>query len=273
MTLTRSATLALLALVMVVLWVRPLAAAPVPVRFVEGVTHGFLLLRTLDGALIATGDLLQVVGRGGMVESRMLFRFNDGSLFDETVMFSQQRVFNLQSYRLTQRGPAFTEDTDIALERPSGKYRVKTRSHQDGREEVLEGTLDLPPDVYNGMVLTIAKNLAKGASETVHVVAFTPEPRIIELEVAPSGEHKMLVGQLTKTAIHYTFHPKLGSWLKIFATALGRTPPDYHVWIATDDVPAFVRFEGPLNPTGPLWRIELTSPRWPDKVTATTGSQ
>lgn len=271
MSLTRAATLALLGLVMALTWACPLAAAPVPVRFVEGVTHGFLLLRTVDGALIATGDLLQVVGRGGAVESRMVFRFNDGSLFDETVVFSQQRVFNMQSYRLTQRGPAFNEDTDMALERPSGKYRVRTKSHKDGREEVLEGTLDLPADVYNGMALTIAKNLARGASETVHIVAFTPAPRIIELEVAPSGEHKMLVGQLTKTAIHYTFHPKLGSWLKLFATLLGRMPADYHVWIATDDVPAFVRFEGPLNPTGPAWRIELTSPRWPDEVTATPG--
>jgi hypothetical protein len=50
-------------------------------------------------------------------------------------------------------------------------------------------------------------------------------------------------------------------------------PADYHVWIATDDVPAFVRFEGPLNPTGPTWRIELTSPRWPDEVAATSGAQ
>jgi hypothetical protein len=261
---TRAATLCLLSLVMMLLWPLALAAAPVPVRFAEGVTHGFLLLRTIDGALIATGDLLQVVGRGGAVESRMVFRFNDGSVFDEAVVFNQQRVFTLQSYRLSQHGPAFSEDTDISLERASGKYRVRTKPHSGGREEVIEGTLSLPPDVYNGMVLTVAKNLPKGASAIVHIVAFTPEPRIIELEVAPSGEHKMLVGQLTKTAIHYTFHPKLGSWLKLFATLSGRVPADYHVWIATDEVPAFVRFEGPLNPTGPVWRIELTSPHWPD---------
>jgi hypothetical protein len=263
MSLTGAATLGLLGLVMVLLWPRPLAAAPVPVRFVEGVTHGFLLLRTLDGKLIATGDLLQV-GRRGEVETRMVFRFNDGSMFDETVVFTQQHVFTMQSYRLAQRGPAFTEDTDISLERASGKYRVRIKAHKDGREDVLDGTLDLPPDVYNGMVLTVAKNLSKGASETVHIVAFTPTPRLIELEVAPSGEHKMLVGELTKTAIHYTFKPQLGSWLKLFATLLGRVPAEYHVWIATDEVPAFVRFEGPLNTTGPAWRIELTSPRWLD---------
>ena len=262
MSFTRATTIGLLVLVTMLLGPRPLPAAPVPVRFVEAATHGFLVLRTVDGALIASGDLFQV-GRGGEVESRMVFHFKDGSLFDETVVFTQQHVFTMQSYRLVQRGPVFTEDTEISLER-TGKYRVKTKARKDGREEVLDGTLELPPDVYNGLVLTVAKNLPKGASETVHIVAFTPTPRLIQLEMVPAGEHKVLVGELTKTAIHYVLKPQLGVWLRLFATLLGRVPPDYHAWIITDEVPAFARFEGPLYTTGPVWRIELTSPRWPD---------
>jgi hypothetical protein len=255
--------LGLLILVMVLLWPRPLAATSIPVRFAEGVTHGFLVLRTVNSVLIASGDLLQV-DRGGEVKSRMVFRFKDGSVSDETVVFTQQRVFTMQSYHLMQRGPAFAEDTEVSLERASGKYRVKTKARKDGREEVLDGTLDLPLDVYNGMILLVAKNLPKETSETVHIVAFTPKPRLIQLELAPASEHKVLVGELTKTAIHYVFKPQLGSWLKLFATLLGRVPPDYHAWIVTDEVPAFVRFEGPLYTMGPVWRIELTSPRWPN---------
>ncbi len=49
--------LSLLILVTVLLWPRPLAAAPVAVHFTEGITRGFLLLRTVDGGLIASGDL------------------------------------------------------------------------------------------------------------------------------------------------------------------------------------------------------------------------
>ena len=208
MSFTRVTTIGLLILVTMLLGPRPLPAAPVPVRFAEGVAHGFLLLRTVDGALIASGDLLQV-GRGGGVESRMVFHFKDGSLFDETVVFTQQHVFTMQSYHLVQRGPVFAEDTEISLER-TGKYRVKTKAHKNGREEVLAGTLELPPDVYNGMVLTIVKNLPKGGGETVHIVAFTPKPRLIQLEVAPKGEHKVLIGELTKTAIRYVLKPRLG---------------------------------------------------------------
>jgi hypothetical protein len=260
---TRVARLCLLILVHILLWLRPGSAAPVSVRFVEGVAHGFLVLRTVNGVPIATGDLLQVQ-RGGQVESRMLFRFKDGSVYDETVTFTQERVFTMQRYRLVQRGPVFTEDTEISLERASGKYRVNTKAHKDGREEVLNGTLELPPDVYNGMVIMVAKNLPKGASETVHIVAFTPTPRLIQFELTPEGEHKVLVGELAKTATHYVLRPRLGIWLKLFATLLGRAPSESHAWIVNDELPAFVRFEGQLITTGPVWRIETTSPRRPD---------
>jgi hypothetical protein len=258
------ATAGLLILMTALLWQRPLAAAPVPVRFAEGSLHGFLVLSTPKEVLIASGDLFQVV-RDGEVKSRLLFHFKDGSVFDETVVFTQRNVFTLQSYRLVQRGPVFPEDTEISLERASGKYRVKTRARKDGREKVLDGTLVLPPDVYNGMVLTVVKNLAGGAGETVHMVAFTPAPKLIKLELAPAGEQKVLVGGSERTATRYVLKPILGTWLKLFASLLGRVPPDNHAWIVTADVPAFVKFEGPLYMNGPVWRIELTSPRWPDR--------
>jgi hypothetical protein len=184
-------------------------AAPIPVRFAEGVTHGFLLLRSLDGALLATGDLLQVA-RGGDVDKRMVFHFKDSSVFEESVTFTQQAVYTMLSYRLLQRGPMFAEDVEISLERATGKYSVKTKSHKDGKEETLEGTLDLPPDVYNGMIFNVVKDLPSGTGETVHYVAFTPTPRLIQLELAPAGEQKVLVGELAKTAVHYVLKPRLG---------------------------------------------------------------
>jgi hypothetical protein len=242
----------------------PAAAAPVPVRFVEGSLHGFLALSTPKEVLIASGDLLQI-GRDGEIRSRLVFHFMDGSLFDETVVFTQRNVFTLQSYHLVQRGPVFPEDTEISLERATGKYHVKTKVHKDGREKVQDGTLDLPLDTYNGMVLTVLKNLSSGGGETVHMVAFTPAPKLIKLELVPAGEQKILVGGSEKTATHYVLKPILGMWLKLFASLLGRTPPDNHAWIVTADVPAFVKFEGPLSMNGPTWRIELTSPRWPNR--------
>jgi hypothetical protein len=256
------AKVASLGLVVVATTLGTLTAAEVPVRFVEGVLHGFLVLRTLDGVQLAQGDLFQV-NREGDVKSHTVFLFDDGSIYDETAVYTQRRVFTMQSYRLVQRGPVYPADTEFSLERATGKYRVKITDHKDGQEKLLEGTFDLPTDLYNGMILTVVKNLAEGASETVHLVALTPQPRIIQLEMAPADKQKVLVGKLEKTAIHYVLKPQLGMWLKLFATLLGRVPPDEHAWIVTGEVPAFVRVEGPLYLKGPVWRIELTSPRWP----------
>src|SRR5689334_22312121 len=65
---------------------------PVSVRYSEGLVHGFLALRNLDGELLADGDLLQRAS-GMRVTSRLVFRFKDGSLHDETAVFSQRREF------------------------------------------------------------------------------------------------------------------------------------------------------------------------------------
>ena len=234
--------------------------AGIPVRFIEGSVHGFLQLRTAGGATLAPGDLSQVV-RDQWIESRMVFHFPDSSVFDETVTFSQRGVFTMQTYHVVQRGPAFANDLDATLSR-SGSYVVKSRSHKDGKEQSYTGSLVLPPDVYNGMIITIAKNLSASDTETVHIVAFTPKPRLIGLQLAPSGAERLLFGQHAETAVNFTLKPKLGVLLGLFARLLGKRPPDSHAWIVFENSPAFVRYEGPMY-SGPVWRIDMASPTWP----------
>jgi hypothetical protein len=67
-----------------------LTAENVPVRHSEGVVRGFLVLRRSGGAVIANGDLVQFAN-GERVTSRLTFRFRDGSLQEETTVFSQRR--------------------------------------------------------------------------------------------------------------------------------------------------------------------------------------
>jgi hypothetical protein len=244
--------------VFVLLWPIVLDGAPIPVHFAEGSLHAFLALRTTDATLIASGDIIQT-NRGRAVESQTIFQFKDGSLFDETVVFSQQRVFKLERYRLTYNGPSFDSNTDISIDRTSKRYHVKSKKHKGGKEEFLEGSLDLPLDAYLGcMILIVVKNLSKGTSETVHTVAFTPTPRLIQLTLEPAGQDRILVGELKKNTTHLQLKPELGVWLKIISSLAGRTPPDSHSWITFDRLPAFVRFEGPLYVAGPIWRIGRT---------------
>lgn len=231
--------------------------AAVPVRHIEGTVHGFLRLSTAAGQHLADGDLLQTV-RNGVIESRMVFDFGDSSRFEERVAFAQRDVFTMLRYRLIQRGPAFAMDLDVTLDQ-SGEYRVIATSHDDGERREYIGNMELPADTYNGMIITIAKNLSAGAMRRVHVVAFTPEPRLVGLEMTGVSGTPTTVGSRTLTTVRFTLHPTIGGLTGFVARLLGKMPPDSHAWIVTQDVPAFVRFEGPMY-SGPVWRIELMGP-------------
>jgi hypothetical protein len=240
-----------------------LYAAPVAVRYVEGSAHGFLLLRSLDGGTLGHGEQLQVQRDGG-VESRLIMRFNDGSINEETVFFSQRQVFTMQNYRLVQRGPSFRKPLDASLARATGRYEVKFRKENDKSEEFDRGGIDLPGDVYNGMQSIVLKNLPTGATETVHLVAFTPKPKIIKLELSAASEDPLSFGGMQKKATHYLVKPKLGV-LGPIASLLGKHPPDYHYWMGNGEPPAFLAFEGPFYADGPIWRVELTVPQLPKR--------
>ena len=239
-------------------------AAPVPVSFAEGASHGYLALGSENGETIAQGELLQTV-RDERVESRLVFQFKDGSLYEEKVTFSQQRVFTVLSYQLIQRGPSFPHDLHISMDRGTGAYQVRARSRADHAEEVTTGRLEWPPDVYNGIIGTLLKNLPRGKTETVHFVAFTPKPKLIKLELRPETDETVLVGDLSKSATRYVLKPRLNVLVHFFGKLLLRLPSTFHYrfWILTDGVPSFARFEGPLSLMGPIWRVELLSPRLP----------
>lgn len=239
-------------------------AGPVAVRYLEGVTHGFLTLRSTAGDLLAEGDLLQVVRPEG-VDSRLVFRFKDGSVYDETVVFTQSKVFTLVSYRLKQRGPSFPEQVEISVDRErdgTGRYKVKSQ-RAGGEAETVNGDIELPPDVYNGMFILILRNLPKGAGETVHVLVFTPKPTLVQVELTPHAAETVLAGERRVPVMHYVLRPKLGMVRGALAALFGKTPPDYHCWIVTADLPAFVAIDGPLYTGGPIWRFEAVSPRGP----------
>jgi len=240
-------------------------AAPVAVRFPEGVTHGFLFVRSLAGEIIGQGEMTQVVKEGDLVESQLVFRFKDGSLHDEKVAFSQQRVFTLIRYRLVQRGPSFPDQLDISIDRGTAQYTVRSQAGTQGKEEVLSGQVDLPKDVYNGMLITVSKNLQKGVDETVSVLAFTPAPQIVNVQLRVIDEQSLHIGDLSSKVTQYVFTPQIGMIRELFGKAIGKLPAQFHYncWILIDAAPSFVQFEGPLQLMGSIVRIGLMSPRLP----------
>src|SRR2546430_14260524 len=97
----------------------PLTAEQVPVRHMEGLMHGFLALRTLDGRRLADGEMSQIA-EGDRGTIRLIFRFKDGSVYDDTTIFSQQGTFRVLSDHLVQRGPSFKQPMETSIDASSG---------------------------------------------------------------------------------------------------------------------------------------------------------
>jgi hypothetical protein len=235
--------------------------AQVAVQHPEGLVHGFLELRTLEGANLADGDLIQNV-RGDRVTSRLIFHFKDGSTYDDTAIFSQRGSFRLLSDHLIEQGAAFEHPMDLLVNGSTGEATVTYT--EGGKEKTETERLQLPPDVANGIVLVLLKNIRPDTPEIkLSMVVATPKPKLVRLGITPQGEETFSAGNATHKAMHYVVKAELGGLSGAFASLLGKEPPDTHVWILQGEAPAFIKMEGPLALGGPVWRMELMSPVWP----------
>jgi len=95
-------------------------AVPPKVLHVEGLLHGFLVLRSLEGEVLAEGEITQVA-HGDRLKITLVFPFKDTSLYQEDVLFSQHRVFRVFSYHLTQKDREFKTPLELSLDGCTGE--------------------------------------------------------------------------------------------------------------------------------------------------------
>jgi hypothetical protein len=238
----------------------PVAADPVKVRLKEGNSRGFVAVRPPGGDPIAYGELGQKPA-GTFIANRLVLNFKDGSVYDETVTFSQDGLFRLEAYRLTQRGPSFPL-AEVTFDRRSGRYNARTQDGKEGKVETASGELEMPADLYNGMALTLLKNLPARATATAHMVAFMPKPRLIKMSLAQEGTDSARVGNATRKANRFLVKLEVGGLTGVVASLVGKEPPDVRYWLIPGEVPAFGKFEGAMFLKGPTWRIEQIPIKW-----------
>jgi hypothetical protein len=89
--------------------------------------------------------------------------------------------------------------------------------------------------------------------------------------------HHRLLGGFSREAVHYVAKIDLGGVAGVVAPMIGKQPPDSQIWILGGEAPVFLKSETLSYMGGPIWRIELVSPVWPQasaadskKGTATT---
>ena len=235
-------------------------AEQIRVKYIQGVLHGFLAVKTQEGTEIGAGELEQTVS-GIRVTVKLQLHFDDGSVFEETSVFSQRGVFRLVSDHVLEKGPAYKEPMEVWINCQTNQ--VKVREVKDGKDKVTVTRVNLPTDLANGMVPVLLENITDDVEHTLPMLAVTPKPRIVKLIVAPEGEDTFSVEGAKYKATRYLERIEIGGVAGAVAPLVGQKPPDGRSWILTGAAPLLLKSVGPLAAGTPVWELEIASPTWP----------
>ena len=231
-------------------------AEPISVRHIQRPMHRLMVARTEAGKVIATGEFTQMV-QGDEVTMRMIYRFSDGSIDDETTTYRQQGTFQLVRNHHIEKGPFFAKPVDFAVDAATGIATSRT-TDKNGKVYVESEHMDLPDDLANGFVGTLLLNVPPNTAPfRVGMLAPVGGGRLIRLLISPEGEEPFhMTGQTLKATV-FRIHPELGGIVGVIAQLIGLQPKDVMVWVLEGEEPAVVRIVGQLGGYGPVVSSEL----------------
>jgi hypothetical protein len=231
-------------------------ADPAPVRHIQGYLHWFVVLKDLNDKILASGDVTQNP-TGNRVTTILSLHFKDGSLYQETSVFSQQKVFRLLRYKQIQEGPSFKTPHIFSFD-SSGNVTVEYTDN--GSEKDISDHISLPTDLANGIITTLLIQIDPKTDIGLSMLVSTPKPRVVKLKIVSAGEDSFLVGGVAAKATHYLINIDIGGVTGAVAKVVGKQPPPMHVWVA-ENAPVFLKSEGQLYEGGPIcgssWRALL----------------
>jgi hypothetical protein len=239
----------------------PAFSDPIAVRHVQGYLHGFLVLKDSNQKVLAAGDVIQTPA-ADRLNTDFRLRFHDGSLYEETSVFSQRHVYRLLTYKQVEKGPAFKKPMTVSIDTASGN--VDIHAVEGGKDKTIVKRLALPPDLANGIITTVLNDIDPKTETTLSMLVFAPEPRVVKLRISSVGQDSFSIGGFENRANHYVVNIDIGGVTGVVAKVAGKQPPPINMWVAAG-APVFVRSDGPLYEDGPIWRIELASPSWPNR--------
>ncbi|MGA7156002.1 MAG: hypothetical protein WBY53_04105 [Acidobacteriaceae bacterium] len=236
------------------------ALGQVAVKRNVGALRGYLSIHSLAGVYLGYGEINEYAV-GDRVTDHMVYRFRDGSLDDETTVFTQGKTFQFVSDHHVQRGKFFPTQSDITVE-ANGKVTMRT-SGKDGK--VKEDTTQMQvPDLANGMVGTVVQNIPGDAAEfKLGMVVPAGKPRAIKLDISPDGERSFHIVRVAEKARIFRVKPELGGVAGVIAPIIGKQPGDIYLWVLEGEVPTIVRIVGPLAEGTATVSIELGGTSFP----------
>jgi hypothetical protein len=224
--------------------------------------RGFVTIRSTDGKQIGYGSVSQFV-QGDRITERTTYHFHDGSLDDETVVFSEKNTFALITDHHVQRGPLFSHPLDLTIN-ASGDATNRTID-SSGKPKLETSHIDLPPGTaVIGMMSTVLANL-NPAAQPLKIPALTPtqKPRLVHFAVAPEGRGTFRVSGSRQTASIFRIKTELGGIAGVVAPIIDKQPDDTLVWVLEGDAPLTIRAIGQLSEGGPVMDIQMAGATFP----------
>ena len=246
------------------------SADPVALKHMEGDVHAFLTISDDAGKLIGYADEVNVRA-GRSWRSRLTIHFKDGSLADETALYTQGASLHLLTDHLVEKGPSFPRPTDLTID--TAKQQVVYHQEKDGKDELKTDAMELPADLANGILPMLLQNLSREQGEIkVGYVVMTPKPRLVRFAIHPDGQESYRAGT-GRSANHFRIHIDIGGIQGMVAPVIGKEPADMEAWVSAGEAPTFLRLHAFLYDGGPLWTLQLASPEWQDeRLTRSSGA-
>jgi len=221
------------------------AASPdvgVAVRSSIGDLHGFPSMSDEAGRVVATGELRQE-RHGDRLEVHLRWAFHDGRIVEEQDAFEVGRSLRQTRFLWVERRSG-VEERRFEVDFEAGRAQAVIR--KDGKERRDEARIDRGDRrAFAGYgVALVAAQLplgAPGEAAELTLVAFTPGPRAVALEVRRDPEERLEEAGRAVASDRYTLHPKIPFPVSVFAHAR-----DGHLWFTHAPPRALVRAEQEL---------------------------
>src|SRR5205814_9331922 len=132
-----------------------------------------------------------------------ILRFQDSSVYEDTTISARRGTFRIATNHLIQKGPSFKQPIDISIAVSTDQVNIRY-TEAKGKEKVIAQRMNLPPDVANGLLFTLIKDVnPKVPRTTVSWVATTPKPRRVKLAILPHGEEPFTIGRFRHKAMRF----------------------------------------------------------------------
>lgn len=231
------------------------ADAPLQFPLAPGEAHGFPELRDLQGHRLADAEFTQIP-EGDRLRVRLAYDFGGGHRVEEATVVQIRPALVQQEWSWTETRGAETVrrfSVDFATGIATGEKQ------QNGQPKHWSNTVKIVPGrTFAGFAFSLALECLRdrvehGEAVKLHAVAFTPEPRVVPVELTFAERDRLGMGGRNVTGDRFIIHPDIPAIAQWFVNA-----PDTRIWLIHDEPHDFLRWEGPLSePDDPIVRVDV----------------